>query len=66
MDGKQYPYGKLNANDEGTMQWKIFTGKNRVIIDFGKPVYWCGLTKNEALAIADALKKYANTLNAVN
>jgi len=54
-----YPDGMLGADDKGGTQFKIGHIKGRVFFDFGRPVRWLGLTANEAIDIANAVKKHA-------
>ena len=50
----QYPYGKLNPDDEGEIRIAIaHDPHNRtVVIDFGKPVAWIGLPPQHAREFA--------------
>lgn len=57
----KFPEGKLNATDEGEIQFGIAadTRNEKVLIDFGTPVVWIGLNPEQAIAIADSLKANA-------
>lgn len=59
-----HPLGKLNADDEGGLRMGIAADvRNGVVrVDFGKPVAWLGLDRATALALADNLRKHAETL----
>src|SRR5690349_6504490 len=61
LPGK-YPNGKLGPNDEGQFQMAIAHIKGRVIVDFGKPMAWIGLTSVEARQIAETLLKHAREI----
>ncbi|MBY0562465.1 hypothetical protein [Hyphomicrobium sp.] len=58
----QYPRGKLNADDEGALAFRIGVSDKTIIIDFGKPVTWIGLDKATALALIANLTQYTETL----
>lgn len=57
----KFPEGKLNATDEGEIQFGIAAdvAANTVVLNFGTPVVWLGLTPDQAIAIADSLKANA-------
>jgi hypothetical protein len=59
-----HPQGKLNGDDEGGLRMAIAADQRNGIIrvDFGKPVAWLGLDKATALALADNLRKHAQSL----
>jgi hypothetical protein len=49
----RYPEGKLHSEDEGVLNIKMaLTENGKFIIDFGKPVVWIGLTKEQAFHFA--------------
>jgi hypothetical protein len=60
-----YPQGRLNADDQGGLRMAIAAdpGNGIVRVDFGKPVAWVGLDKATALALADNLRRHANSLS---
>jgi len=51
----EYPDGKLNEYDEGAAIMAIGHLKGRVIVDFGQPVAWLGLSPQEAVSMAQYL-----------
>jgi hypothetical protein len=55
----KFPEGKLNDDDEGELQASIRTEGKNVIIDFGKPVAWLALPKEDAIASGMSLIKHA-------
>jgi hypothetical protein len=59
-----FPNGKLNSDDEGDLAIRIASDpkKGVVMIDFGKPVNWVGLPKDQAFELAEILKKRAMEL----
>ena len=54
-----YPHGKLTASDEGSIQFAIGEKDGKVVMDFGAPVAWIGVTPQQAMDIASALTKRA-------
>ena len=56
----QYPQGKLNADDEGELRMAIVSKGKTVVIDFGKPVHWLGMSKDEARAFGELIIQKAN------
>lgn len=60
----KFPEGKLNADDEGELQFAIAADKKNkvVIIDFGKEVAWLGMPKDVAIAFANSVLEKAEEL----
>lgn len=57
----EYPEGKLNADDEGAIQFAIgHTADGLVRIDFGKPVSWLAMPAAQARAFGEVLIAKAN------
>ncbi len=56
----EFPAGKLNDDDEGGLQMAIFTKDENLIIEFGTPVHWLGMSKAEAKEFARAILKKAD------
>ena len=61
----EFPRGQLNVHDEGQVTIRIgaVQKKNAVIIEFGAPVKWIGFSREEALGLAEILKKHADNLS---
>lgn len=58
-----FPEGKLDETDEGEIGFGIATYNNEIIISFGeKPISWIGLTKEQALGLAEYLHNKAKDL----
>lgn len=58
----EFPDGQLNKNDEGELRLGVgIEGKN-VIIDFGKPIEWIGMPKENAIEFANILIANANNI----
>ena len=55
----RYPMGKLSQTDEGEIIFGVAHTEGRVILDFGKPVHWVGMTPNQAIDLGNALLKHA-------
>jgi len=43
-----FPEGKINKDDEGEIQFGVTTKDEKVILNFGKPVAWLGMTPGQA------------------
>ena len=54
----KFPEGKLNNDDEGELRLMVSKEGDNVRIDFGTPVTWLAFTKEEAIAIGEALIKH--------
>jgi len=57
-----FPRGQIHRTDEGGLSLAVTVEKNTVIIAFGKPVAWFGMSRVEACELADLLKKRASEL----
>jgi hypothetical protein len=58
----QFPDGKLSENDEGELLFAITIYKGTVVINFGKPIASMGLSPEQALVLARALRRRANEI----
>lgn len=56
---REYPRGRLGADDDGALQVRMAVKDGTVLVDFGKPVAWIGLGPDDALAMASLLLKNA-------
>lgn len=54
-----FPEGKLTKTDEGAIQFAIGEKDGKVIIDFGTPVHWVGMTPQQAADFASLVLKRA-------
>ena len=61
----KYPRGKLRSDDEGQLAMAFAVKGNTLIIDFGKPVVWVGLSLHEVTALREAFEKYEKQLREV-
>jgi hypothetical protein len=57
-----FPRGKLCEDDEGQLVFRIGVQDKTVVLDFGKPVKWFGLGKQDAINLASQLLEKANQL----
>ena len=60
----KYPSGKLTPKDEGEICFAVGSAEGKVVIDWGKPVAWVGMDRNQAIDLANLLKKHARRLGA--
>lgn len=54
-----YPDGQLGRADEGGIQFAIGEQDGKVVIDFGTPVHWLGMTPQQAAKLANTLLERA-------
>lgn len=50
-----YPHGQLSATDEGSIQFAVGEKDGKVVIDFGTPVAWLGMTAQQAADLASTI-----------
>jgi hypothetical protein len=50
---------KSSPEDEGAIQFAIGEANGKVVIDFGTPVHWLGMTPQQAADFASAVLKRA-------
>jgi len=56
----KFPEGKCAKDDEGEIRYVIGHTHNEVVIDFGSPVKWLGLTPEQATELADTIRRHAD------
>jgi hypothetical protein len=61
-----FPEGELTKTDEGAIQFAIGEKDGKVVIDFGTPVHWVGMTPQQAAELASALLKRAREVGRKN
>ncbi len=54
-----FPEGKLTESDEGGLRFAIGHKDGKIVINFGTPVAWLGLSAEVARAMAKALESKA-------
>lgn len=55
----EFPEGKLTKTDEGAIKFAIGEKDGKVILDFGTPVVWVGMTPQQAAELASTILKRA-------
>ncbi len=50
-----FPEGKLHESDEGELKFAVGIRDNKVVIEFGTPVAWCGMTADQAEELGNLL-----------
>ena len=54
-----FPEGMLCKTDEGAIQFAVGDKDGKVVIDFGTPVHWLGMTPQQAADFASTIFKHA-------
>ena len=57
-----FPGGSLTEFDEGSIRFAVAYAKGKILVDFGKPVAWLGMSPAEAKRFARVLMKLANPI----
>ena len=55
----EFPDGRLNADDQGSVAVTVGHEKGKVVLVFPHPTTWVGFTPNQAMDIAQTLIKHA-------
>jgi len=55
----RFTHGALTPDDEGELRYAVTASGGKVILAFGTPVEWIGMTPRMAHRLADALNKWA-------
>ncbi len=58
----EFPRGQIHRTDEGAIRMAVTIERGTIILAFGKPVAWVGMSRIEACELADMLKKKAAEL----
>jgi hypothetical protein len=61
-----YPDGVLRKGDSGLIQFAIGEQDGKVVIDFGTPVAWMGMTPQQAADFASSLLRKAREVGRKN
>lgn len=59
-----YPHGRLTPADEGSLQFAVGGKDGKVVIDFGSPVAWVGMTPQQAMDLASSIMRQARAVAA--
>ena len=62
----EFPEGKLTKQDEGAIRFAIGSKGDKVILDFGSPVHWVGMTAQQAADLASSLLSKAREVGRRN
>lgn len=62
----EFPQGKLTQDDEGELRAGIAVYKDKIVINFGKPVTWLALDTVQALDLAKMLTEKATEVQSKN
>ncbi len=64
---RQYPAGRMGAEDDGELAYAIATDDkyHTIVIRFGKPVEWVGLGLKEATELRDQLTERLHALRGI-
>jgi hypothetical protein len=54
-----FPAGKLNRTDEGSIQFGVTAKDGKVVLDFGTPVAWIGMEPQQAADLAALMLRHA-------
>ena len=57
---REFPYGTITPDDEGEIRLAVTAQGGKVIIAFGKPIAWLGMSPREARQFAKALSEWAD------
>ena len=55
----EFPESQLTKTDEGSIQFAIGEKDGKVVIDYGTPVHWIGMTPQQAAEFASLIMKRA-------
>jgi len=63
----KHPEGRLTPDDEGEIQFAVGHDKARrkIVLDFGTPVAWVGMTPAQAVDLAKCLKWHARNVRLI-
>lgn len=61
----EFPRGKIEPSDEGEIRFAVGADQETqtVVLDFGKPVAWIGMTPEQAVEIAQSLIEKARLVS---
>lgn len=62
----EFPEGKLTKSDEGSIQFALGSKDGKVILDFGTPVAWVGMTPQQAADLASSILSKAREVGRRN
>lgn len=67
LTAREYPQGRISAEDDGAVAFAIAAdpAKKVIVIDFGKPVEWVGLSVDDANQLINLLRRKITELGGV-
>jgi hypothetical protein len=62
---REYPDGRMGADDEGALAFAVGTDARHgtVVVNFNKPVAWFGMSPDDAVRLASLLVKHARSVS---
>jgi hypothetical protein len=60
----EFPQGRLNSEDEGELAVGLAIVQNRIVMHFGKPIVWVGMSADDADNLIAMLTTYSKKLRA--
>ena len=60
----EFPDGKIREDDKGGVMFAVGEEKGNVVIQFGEPTKWVGMSPQQALDLASLLIKHARSVGA--
>ncbi len=61
----RHPEGKLTQHDEGELQYAVGVRDGKIVVEFGSPVHWFGMTPAQAQDFAELLLTKAARLGTI-
>lgn len=61
-----FPMGQLTKSDEGAIQFAVGHKDGKVVLDFGTPVHWVGMSPQQAADLASSLLSKAREVGRMN
>lgn len=59
----QHPEGKLSPSDDGEIRIAVGVEKGKIVLHFGEPTMWIGMTPEQATEIAGLMIQKARALS---
>ena len=58
----EFPEGRLNTSDEGELVMGVAHDSAHVVVSFGKPIAWLGMSPKDARGLAGLLLTHAEAV----
>ncbi len=61
---REYPDGRISADDDGSLTFKIGADADKgvIVIEYSKPTAWVGMQPQQAIELAQALIRHARSI----